>query len=90
MLTEQDGDKGVIDVFESEPEDFCLAFEVDVFDTGEVSTTLLPNGYEYVVNTPDDLSELANSCDKLQAWLDECSTVLEWAMSHRKEIAALC
>lgn len=88
MHTERDPrDTGLI-VFDSDNPEFNLAFALDVFADGSVSDALSPGSTTETRDlTPDQLNELADHTDRLQAWLDDLAVVVAWATEHRLELA---
>lgn len=84
-----DSGHGACVVFDTMQPDFGLSFETDVFEDGTTSNTITPTGRTDLPDwTPDALADLATATERLQVWLDDCATALQWTIDHAKEIAA--
>ncbi|KFI51730.1 hypothetical protein [Bifidobacterium biavatii] len=80
--------EGVLVVFDTVMPEFNLSFAVYVFPDRDVSICLQPAAYSFdEIRTADELSELADRCDRLQEWLDDCATVVDWTHENLAELA---
>ena len=88
VQTERDPRDTDLIVFDSDNREFNLGFGLDVFADGSMSNTLSPSSTTETRDlTPDQLNDLADRTDRLQAWLDDLAVVVAWATEHRLELA---
>ncbi|MBT1177590.1 hypothetical protein JS532_08450 [Bifidobacterium callimiconis] len=79
-------------VFQTTQPDFGLDFEADVYADGTTSSCICPTGVSPCTSnregwTPDALADLATATERLQVWLDDCATALQWTIDHTAEIS---
>ncbi|MEE8684888.1 MAG: hypothetical protein SOI64_07555 [Bifidobacterium mongoliense] len=73
-----------VTLFDSDAPGFPCNFCIHLFTKqGEISSSIQPTRHEWVGDpTPSDLCDIADLCDGLQQWFDDCATVLDWAMRN--------
>lgn len=78
------GDKTGYYLFKSTNEAFGMEFSV-IENEDCVNISLLPTGWDWDVQTPEELLQLSDQGNQLQTWLDDCATVTAWARAYDKE-----
>ncbi|MBT1167011.1 hypothetical protein [Bifidobacterium simiarum] len=68
--------------------DLYAEFEIDVFPSGRPRNYLDFSALDTTQGdwTTAEILDLADSCDRLQQWLDSCAAALQWAQEHADQL----